>query len=407
VSTPPPASRLPRGLVALLALFCGAAVANLYYAQPLLSRIAAAFHVSDATAGLLVSAGQLGYLAGLALLVPAGDLLERRRLIAVVTVLAGAAAAACAAAPGFPILAAATVVLGVMSVVAQIIVALVSTLAAPQERGRVVGTVMSGLLVGILLARTLSGVIAQLGGWRLVFIIAAATMVGLAAVLARALPHAPPTERVSYRSALRSVLSLVAAEPVLRARMLLGALGFGSFSVLWTSLAFLLSGAPYHYGEAIIGLFGLAGAAGACAAPLAGRLADRGRGRLGMSAFLICLAASWALLALGRTSLAALLGGIVVLDLGVQGAHISNQTVIYGLHAQARSRLTTAYMVSNFSGGLIGSVLSATLWGAGGWPAVCLLGAGMSLAALALWTVLSRVPALGPRRVALSAGAER
>ncbi len=401
------ASRLPRGLVALLALFCGASVANLYYAQPLLDRIASAFHVSDSAAGLLVSASQLGYLVGLALLVPVGDLVERRRLIAAVTVLAGLAAAACAAAPDFPLLAAAMLVLGAMSVVAQIIVALVSTLAPPQERGRVVGTVMSGLLVGILLARTLSGVIAQLGGWRLMFVIAAIAMVVLAAVLMRALPPAPPTEHVSYRGALRSVFALVAGEPVLRARMLLGALGFGSFSVLWTSLAFLLSGAPYHESEAVIGLFGLAGAAGACAAPLAGRLADRGRGHLGMSAFLLCLALSWVLLALGRSSLAALLAGIVVLDLGVQGAHISNQTVIYGLHAQARSRLTTAYMVSNFSGGLIGSVLSATLWGAGGWLAVCLLGAGMALGAFLLWALLSRVPALGPRRLALSAGVER
>jgi predicted MFS family arabinose efflux permease len=397
-TAPPPTqtqdrARLPAAVVALLALVSGAAVANLYYAQPLLSRIAHAFAVSDGTSGLLVSATQLGYVAGLALLVPLGDLLERRRLLGVLTALAGAGAAVCAAAPSFPVLAAAMVGLGAMSVVAQIVVALASTLAGDHERGRVVGTVMSGLLIGILVARTLSGVVAALGGWRLTFAVAAGAMLALAIVLRGALPVAPPTERVAYGRALRSVVSLIVGEPLLRRRMLLGALGFGSFSVLWTTVAFLLSGPPYHYNEAVIGLFGLAGAAGALAAPAAGRLADRGHGRLGMTAFLLCVLASWGLLALGGRSLAALLVGIVVLDLGVQGAHISNQTVIYGLRAQARSRLTTAYMVSVFLGGLVGSLLSAGVYGAGGWDGVCALGAGVAGVAVGAWALMNRVPA--------------
>ncbi len=368
----------------------GAAAANLYYAQPLLDRIAQAFHVSDSTAGLLVSASQLGYVAGLALLVPLGDLLERRRLICVLLVLAAVLAAVCAAAPTFSVLGAALIVLGATAVVAQIVVPLGSSLAGPQERGRVVGTIMSGLLIGILCARTLSGIVAGATSWRVSFWLAAAIMVALAAVVWRALPDAPPTERVPYVRALGSVLSLIRAEPVLRERMLIGSLGFAGFSVLWTPIAFLLSGAPYHYGEAVIGLFGLAGAAGAIAAPVAGRVADRGHSRLGSTAFLTCILLSWGLLALGRSSLPALIAGIVVLDLGIQGAHISNQTVIYGLNAEARSRLTTAYMVSVFLGGLGGSVLSATVFGWDGWSGVCWLGAAVALAALATWALTQR-----------------
>ena len=199
-------------------------------------------------------------------------------------------------------LAVALVATGALSVVAQIIVPLASTLAAPEERGQVVGTVMSGLLVGILSARTLSGLIAQVGGWRLVFALAAGAMLILSLTLWRLLPTVEPSEPVRYRAVLRSVVSLIVEEPVLRQRMALGALGFAGFSVLWTSIAFLLSSPPYGYDEAVIGLFGLAGAAGALVAPLAGRLADRGHGRLVLGAFLALVLASWGLLALGSSS---------------------------------------------------------------------------------------------------------
>jgi predicted MFS family arabinose efflux permease len=387
-SQPP---RMARGLVALLAVASGATVANLYYVQPLLNTVAHALRVSDGTAGLLVTCSQVGYVAGLAFLVPLGDIMERRRLIATILLGTAAALAVCAAAPSFGVLAAALLAAGALSVVAQIVVPLASTLAAPDQRGQVVGTVMSGLLVGILSARTLSGLVAQLGGWRLVFALAAVAMLALSLTLARRLPKLPHTEPVRYRAALRSVLTLIAREPVLRQRMALGALGFGCFSVLWTSIAFLLSGAPYRYDEALIGLFGLAGAAGALIAPVAGRLTDQGRGRFALGGFLLALLASWALLALGRTSLLALIAGIVVLDLGVQGAQISNQAAIYRLHAQARSRLTTAYMVSIFLGGIIGSTLSTTLYAAGGWSAVCWLGAGLSVTALLVFGATWRV----------------
>ncbi len=394
---------LSRPVVLLLALISGVAVANLYYVQPLLHRVGHAFAIGDGTAGLLVTATQVGYVLGLALLVPVGDLVERRRLIACLLGLAAVAAGVCAAAPGFAVLAGGLVALGVLSVVAQIVVALASGLAAPQERGRVVGTVMSGLLVGILLARTFSGLVAEAAGWRVVFVAGAAVMLALLALGLRALPRAPPTERVAYRAALRSVLTLIVAEPVLRLRMALGALGFGAFSVLWTSLAFLLAGHPYGFGEAAIGLFGLAGAAGASMAPMAGRLADRGHGRRVQSGLYVLLVASWALLLWGRSSVAPLIAGILVLDLAVQGAHVGNQHAVYALHASARSRLTTAYMVANFTGGIIGSTLSAAAWSASGWPEVCALGGGLSIAALALW--LAAAPRVATRAAATQGAA--
>ena len=382
-----PQPALSRALTLLLAVTSGAAVANIYYVQPLLVRIAHALGVSHAAAGLLVTATQVGYVAGLALLVPLADLLERRRLIATLLVFTAAGLVGCAAAPSFAWLVVALLVVGASSVVAQMVVALASGLAAPEARGRVVGTVMSGLLIGILIARTLSGVVAAAGGWRLSFGLAAGAMVALAAALRRVLPPAPPPERIDYRAAMRSVLSLVTGERLLRQRMLLGSLGFAAFSVLWTSLAFLLAGPPFRYGEAVIGLFGLAGAAGALIAPLSGRIADRGHGALAQTGFYVCLLASWALLALGAHSLAAVIAGIVVLDLGVQGAHIGNQTAIYGLHPEARGRLTTAYMVSVFVGGIVGSTLAASIYSTSGWSGVCVLGAGITALALVVWAV--------------------
>jgi predicted MFS family arabinose efflux permease len=384
-------TRLSRRIVTLLAVTSGASVANIYYVQPLLNLVADRFDVSDAAAGLLVTSSQIGFLIGLALLVPLGDLRERRSLISTMLLGAAAALAVCAAAPALPVLAVALVAVGAFSVVAQAVVPLASSLAGPQERGQVVGTVMSGLLIGILAARTLSGVVAEVGGWRLVFAIAAVAMLGLALLLRRVLPSVPPTERLGYGALLRSVLTLVAEEPVLRQRMALGALGMVGFAALWTSLAFLLGGPAYDYGSAVIGLFGLAGLAGAVAAPLAGRWADRGHGRLVQTGFLAAVPASWALLALGGHSLAALLAGIVLLDLGVQGAHIGNQSAIYVLRPEARSRLTTAYMVAVFLGGVAGSTLSAVVSGAGGWSATCVAGAGVAIAALALWAASLRV----------------
>ena len=262
---------LSRRLVVLLAVACGAAVANNYYAQPLLHTIGASFGVPGSTAGLLVTASQVGYAAGLAFLVPLGDVLERRRLITRMMVITSAALAVAAAAPNIAVLGGALAAVGVATVAAQIIVPMTASLAAEQQRGRAVGTVMSGLMIGILMARVVSGLVAATVGWRPVYVIAAVLMLVLAGVLRRMLPAVQPSGSSSYRVLLRSVLTLIRSEPVLRQRMVLGAVAMGSFSILWTSVAFLLSGPPYHYGSAVIGLFSLAGLAGAVAAPQVGR----------------------------------------------------------------------------------------------------------------------------------------
>ncbi|HEX8714801.1 MAG TPA: MFS transporter, partial [Solirubrobacteraceae bacterium] len=371
--------RLSPRLVLLMAVACGAAGANLYYAQPLLSTIAHDFSTSDGTAGLLVTASQVGYAAGLVLLVPLGDLLERRRLITGTLVVTALALVATAAAPSFSLLAAALLVVGVTSVVAQILVPLASTLAAENERGRVVGRVMSGLLVGILVARTASGLLSELGGWRLVFGLSAALMLALSAVLRRSLPLVRPSTDLSYPALLRSVGRLVAEQPTLRVRMIYGALGMGQFSVLWTTIAFLLAGKPYHYGDATIGLFGLVGLAGALAAQAAGRVADRGHHHLSTGVCFGLMALSWAAIATGKSSLGALIAGIAVLDLGIQGAQITNQSVIYALVPEARSRLTTAYMTTVFASAAAFSALASAIYDSGGWSAVATLGGALAL----------------------------
>jgi predicted MFS family arabinose efflux permease len=381
-STPRP---LSRSLVLLMAVACGAAVANIYFAQPLLSTIAHDFSVSDGTAGLMVTASQVGYAAGLVLLVPLGDLLERRRLITRIMLVTALALAATAASPSFILLAAALLVVGLTSVVAQILVPMASMLAAENERGRVVGHVMSGLLVGILIARTASGLIAQAGGWRLVFAVSAGLMLVLCAVLRAALPEVKPTTTLSYPALLRSVGRLVAEQPTLRVRMLYGVLGMGQFSVLWTTIAFLLAGSPYHYGDATIGLFGLVGLAGALAAQAAGRLADRGRHHRSTGSFFLIMAVSWVLIGMGSSSLGALIVGIAILDLGIQGAQITNQSVIYRLVPEARSRLTTAYMTAVFASAAVSSALASTLYDADGWSAVTALGGAFAGLGVVVW----------------------
>jgi predicted MFS family arabinose efflux permease len=378
--------RLDRRLVALFAITTGVAVANIYYVQPLIDVVGGAFGVSDASAGLLVALSQLGYLLGLAFLVPLGDLLERRRLITAMLVLAAAAAGACAAAPSFAVLAGALVALGVLSVAAQVVVPLASSLAAEHERGQVVGTVMSGLLIGILSARIFSGLVADLAGWRAVYLLAAIGMAVLALALREMMEPAPaPRSDLGYAGTLRSVLAMIRREPVLRQRMAMGFGSFASFAILWTSLTYLLSEAPFDFSEGLIGLFGVAGIAGALIAPVSGRLADRGHARVAMTAFLLLLLGSWGVLALGRSSVAVLVVGIVAFDLGSQGAQINNQTTVYALEPEARSRITTAYLVACFCGMTIGSTLAALVYTAAGWYAVCGLGAGFACFALAIW----------------------
>jgi predicted MFS family arabinose efflux permease len=391
-----PAGRsvMTKGMVLLFAVACGVSAGNLYYAQPLLPQIARSFHAGAGETTLVVTAAQVGYGCGLALLVPLGDVLVRRRFVPGLLVLAAVALLAAAASPNIVVLIAAVAVAGVCSVAAQVLVPFSATLADDDQRGRVVGTVMSGLLVGILLARTLSGLIADAAGWRTVFVVAAGVVLAMAVLLHHRLPGEPARPHLDYADLLGSVVHLLVTEPVLRLRAAIGALAFATFNVIWTSLAFLLVGPPYHFTEATVGLFGLLGAAGALAATFSGRLADRGLEQWVSGTSLALTVASFGLLALGRHDLWALMVGILLADLGIQAVHIQNQQLIFAIDPEARSRLNTGYMVLYFVGGALGSASVGAAYAAGGWSAVVVLGAVYAGSAMALW-VLSEATGIG------------
>jgi predicted MFS family arabinose efflux permease len=356
----------------------GLAVASNYYAQPLLPTMAKSLDLSPGKAGFIVTTAQLGYALGLLLIVPLGDLIERRGLIVVMTLLSAAGLLLTALAPGMALVLLGTALTGLFSVVAQILVPFAATLAAPEERGKVVGTVMSGLLLGIILARTVAGALTALGSWRTVYWVGALAMLGVAVVLRKALPRYHHPVDLSYGRLILSIFTLFREEPVLRIRALLGAAAFGTFSVLWTAMAFLLAAPPYRLAPATIGLFGLAGAAGALAASSAGRLADRGRGGWATGAGLSILLFSWLPLAFASHSLAAFILGVILLDLAVQGIHISNQAAIYRIRPDARNRLTAGYMTTYFIGGALGSLVSASAFSHFGWMGVVSVGVAFS-----------------------------
>ncbi|WP_411144404.1 MFS transporter [Streptomyces sp. x-80] len=382
---------LRRTTVLLLAVVCGATVANIYYAQPLLPVISRALGVTEGAGGLVVTASQIGYAISLALLVPLGDVLERRRLVTVLLGLSAVALLAAALAPSLGPLYAAVALVGVTSAVSQIVVPMAASLAADHERGSVVGTVMSGLLVGIMLARTAAGFVAQFGDWRLVFVFAALLMVALAIILRLVLRPIPPSENTPYHRLLHSVLTLVRSESLLRRRMGLAAVGMGCFTILWTASSFLLAGPRYGYGPAAIGLFGLAGVVGATAAVAAGRWADRGRGRQVVTGGLLVLTGSWGVLALadagGAGGVIALVVGIMALNLAQQALLISHQSALYRRVPHARSRATTALMVASFAGSTVASALASALYSLVGWVGVCALGAVIALIGVGIWTL--------------------
>ena len=387
----PPKEAAPEGpglshrMVLLLAVCTGLSVASLYYVQPLLDAIKRSLHMGTATAGLVVSVTQVGYVAGLVLLVPLGDLFARRVLIPLMAVGIALCLFLVSAAPSSGVLLVGCVAVGALSVAAQVAVAFTASLASDAERGRVVGTVMSGLLLGILLARTAAGYLAELGGWRTPFRVAAVVMAVLAVVLWRSLPQDHARSRVHYLRLIVSVPVLLKEEPLILLRSVYGAAAFGAFNAFWTPLAFLLSGSPYHYSTSTIGLFGLFGVAGAVTASFAGRWADRGGApaMTGITSALLLL--TWAAIVAGEHSLLALIIGVVVLDFAVQGLHITNQSLIYRLRPEARSRITSAYMALYFVGGVIGSVTASAAYSAGGWGAASAVGAAFGLVAAVLW----------------------
>ncbi len=392
MQTPGTALRPNALLTFVMALACGVAVANIYYAQPLLDTLARDFSVSRGTAGMIITMTQLGYATGLVLLVPLGDLLERRRLIVTVSLATAVALAGTALAPGIELFILCALATGLTAVVAQILVPFAAHLADDDQRGRVVGRVMTGLLLGILLARTVSGGLADALGWRAVYWLAAGVMVCQALLLARLLPREPGQTSLSYAALLASVLTLMREEPLLRRRIVYGAAGFAAFSAFWTTLPFLLARPPYGYSDSVIGLFGLLGAAGALCANVAGSLHDRGLSRVGTGSFLSLITLSFWVMTLFAHELAAIVLGIVLLDIGVQGNQILNQGAIYQIRPEARSRITTAYMTCYFLGGALGSAGAAWLYTLAGWTGACALGAAFGLIGVLFWLTEWREP---------------
>lgn len=380
-----PNHELSPALIVLMSIATGLAVASNYYAQPLLDTIARNFSLSASSAGFIVTAAQLGYAAGLLFLVPLGDMFERRCLIVSMTLLAAGGMLITASSQSLAMMILGTALTGLFSVVAQILVPLAATLASPEKRGKVVGTIMSGLLLGILLARTVAGLLANLGGWRTVFWVATVLMALMALALWRGLPQMKSETHLNYPQLLGSVFSMFISDKILRTRAVLGCLTFANFSILWTSMAFLLAAPPFNYSDGTIGLFGLAGAAGALGARPAGGFADKGQSHLTTTFGLLLLLLSWLAIWFGHTSVLALIIGILVLDLTVQGVHITNQTVIYRIYPDARNRLTAGYMTSYFIGGAAGSLISASAWQHAGWAGVCLAGATIALVNLLVW----------------------
>jgi predicted MFS family arabinose efflux permease len=383
---------MTRGLTLLFAVAGGVAVGNLYWAQPLLDFIARDLHASAASAGWLVTATQVGYAAGIVLIVPLGDVLTRRRLVPVIMTCAAVALVGCALAPSFAVLLLAITALGLTTVAGQILTPLAGDLTDDAHRGRVVGTVVSGLLTGILVSRTISGLVAGAAGWRAIFAAAAVVDILLAILLYRAIPPLPPKTRMAYPALIASVGTVIRRERTVRWTMVLGGTAFGVFTMFWTALTFLLSGPPFSYSVSVIGLFGLAGLAGAITAQRAGRFHDRGWSLPVTGAAYTLAIVAFVVAAFAGHTVAGVLVAVVLLDIAVQAASILNQARLLAISEKERSRLNTTFVLGNFIGGPIGSAVAAVLWSAGGWTAVTIAGALLSAFGLAVWAIGRRGP---------------
>ncbi|WP_028936416.1 MFS transporter [Pseudonocardia spinosispora] len=370
----------------LLAFASGAAVANVYYAQPLLERIGHDLGVGPAGLGLVTTVTQAGYFLGLILIVPLGDLFNRRVLIPAGCVISAIALVAVAVAPGSLTFLVASGIVGLAAVVQQVIIAYAAVLSSPRLRGRVLGIVTSGVVIGILLARTVSGLVADLLGWRSVFVVSAVLMVVVALVLVRRLPSETTTASPAvYRRLILSVVTLSVQERVFRVRSLLSLFMFAGFGALWGSIALPLSAEPWHMSTSEVGLFGLVGAAGAFGAARAGTLADRGLAQWVTGVVLVLFALSWIPIAWLPHSLIPLIIGILVIDLAGQALHVTNVHLILQIDPAASSRLVGSNMVYYSVGTGIGAIAATSVYSAWGWGAVCILGAGFSAAALLIW----------------------
>jgi len=364
-----------------MAITCGLVVANIYYNQPLLAEIGRTFGLSESRVSLVATITQVGYTLGLLFVVPLGDKRERKGLTLLLLLCAAVCMAGAAAAPTFALLAAASLLIGIFSSVPQLLIPMAASLASDEERGRVVGKVMSGLLIGILLSRTISGYVGLHFGWRTMFWVGAGVMVLLTATLSRMLPRNQPNFTGSYGGLLKSLGTLVGTLPVLRRSALVGLCMFAGFSAFWTTLVFFLESDAYRYHSDVAGLFGLIGASGAFAASFAGRSADTKGADYALNLGILMFLGAYVLLGFGGYNLVGLIVGVVVLDIGQQMTHISNQARIFTLLPEARSRLNTVYMTASFMGASLGSFLGGLAWDHFQWPGVC--GVGMAFVCLA------------------------
>lgn len=373
---------LRQSLILLMAVVCGVCVANLYYVQPMEAQLAAEFQVSQSAAGIAAMVTQVGYALGLLLLVPLGDLVERRTLILRLLVLVAASLVFAAASPVYGALLAALFAVGATTIIPQIIVPYAAHLARPESRGKVIGEVMSGLLIGILLSRTFSGLIGSEFGWRVVYWLAAGLTAILFLLVAVFFPRSVPAAGVSYGGLMKSLPSLIRSQRTLRESAVNGFLMFGSFSVFWTSLVFLLETPAYGMGAREAGLFGLAGTAGALAAPLVGRSADRRSPRFTVAVGIVLSIAAYVCFFQFGYRIWGLIAGVILLDLGTQCGQISNQARVQALGDETRSRNNTVFMFCYFVGGAVGSFLGTQSWQHFGWQGVSLTGLAFQLAAL-------------------------
>ncbi|GKS89696.1 MFS transporter [Acidovorax sp. SUPP2539] len=393
-----PGHPLPPGLVRLLAVCCGVSVANVYYAQPLLDAIALDFGIPAMAVGGVITATQVGCAIALLFVVALGDRVDRKHLLCGQLVLLALALLGVAWAPTPLLLLAAMAAIGLLgTAMTQGLIACAATLAPPAKRGRVVGTVQGGVVIGLLLARTLAGAVTDLAGWRAVYLVSCGLSLAMLALLWKALPPArarPAT--LGYWSLLRSMGTLLATERVLQIRGVIGLLMFAAFSVFWSALVLPLSAPPHALSHTAIGAFGLVGVVGALAAARAGRSVDRGRGQWTTGLALACLLVSWVPIAFAAHTLWALAVGIVVLDLGGQAVHVVNQGLILRTRPEAHGRLVGCYMLFYAVGSGLGAVASTAVYGLAGWPGVRALGLGLSLAALLFWAATLRaMPAQG------------
>jgi predicted MFS family arabinose efflux permease len=373
-----------RLVMLVLAFACGASVANLYYAQPLLGLIQHSFGLSSGTAALAVTITQVGYAVGLALLLPLGDLLENRKLASRTLLITAVALAAVAAAPNSGVFLAAAALVGVTSVVAQVLVPLAAHLAPPESQGKYVGQVMGGLLLGIMLARSVASLAAAAWGWRSIYVISAVIMVIMAVVLAWLLPRRQPQHSATYPQLVASTVAVARAEPVLRRRAAAQALMFGAFTAFWTAVAFELTG-QHHLTQTGIAFFALVGAAGAAAAPVAGRIGDRGWGRPARGVTAALGLAALLLADFGSASLVLLAVAAILLDFAVQGNQVLSVRDIYALRPDARARINSVYMTSIFVGGAASSAVSGLIEQHWGWHGVTVFGAALVALAGLLW----------------------